>query len=522
MRASASGGAGASFGAGRPDPAPGQSGGQATQGGGAGARLAIHELSRKRRIGILLICSMSLLIVGLDLTIVNVALPSIGHSFHASVSGLQWTIDSYTLVLASLLMLSGSTADRLGRRRTFVIGLTLFATASLLCSFAPSLAFLVVFRMLQAVGGSMLNPVAMSIITNTFTNPRERAQAVGVWGAVVGISIALGPVVGGALVTSAGWRSIFWINVPVGIVAIVLALRYIPESKAPHRRRADPVGQVLVMAVLACLTYGIIEGPGRGWGSSPILAVFAVAVAALIGLLAYEPRRHEPLIDVRFFRSVPFSAATVTAVAAFAAMGGFLFMNTLYLQEVRDLSALHAGLDTMPMAVATMVMSPRSGRIVGTRGSRLPLLVSGAALAASCVMLARIDPSTPFTWLFGAYMIFGVGFGLVNAPITNAAVSGMPRAQAGVAAAIASTSRQIGQTLGVAVVGAVVTSRIHGPLHSGLASASHLGWWILVGCGGMVLVLGVVATSRWALETARRTAVALNPEVLTGRAGEAA
>ena len=368
----------------------------------------------------------------------------------------------------------------------------------------------------------MLNPVAMSIITNTFTNPRERAQAVGVWGAVVGISIALGPVVGGALVTSAGWRSIFWINVPVGIVAIVLALRYIPESKAPHRRRADPVGQVLVMAVLACLTYGIIEGPGRGWGSSPILAVFAVAVAALIGLLAYEPRRHEPLIDVRFFRSVPFSAATVTAVAAFAAMGGFLFMNTLYLQEVRDLSALHAGLDTMPMAVATMVMSPLSGRIVGTRGSRLPLLVSGAALAASCVMLARIDPSTPFTWLFGAYMIFGVGFGLVNAPITNAAVSGMPRAQAGVAAAIASTSRQIGQTLGVAVVGAVVTSRIHGPLHSGLASASHLGWWILVGCGGMVLVLGVVATSRWALETARRTAVALNPEVLTGRAGEAA
>ena len=342
------------------------------------------------------------------------------------------------------------------------------------------------------------------------------------WGAVVGISIALGPVVGGALVSSAGWRSIFWINVPVGIVAIVLALRYIPESKAPHRRRPDPVGQVLVIAVLACLTYGIIEGPGRGWGSPWILTVFVVALVALVSLLAYEPHRGEPLIDVRFFRSVPFSAATVTAVAAFAAMGGFLFMNTLYLQEVRDLSALRAGLDTMPMAVATMVMSPLSGRIVGTRGSRLPLVVSGVALAASCVMLARIDASTPFTWLFCAYMIFGVGFGLVNAPITNAAVSGMPRAQAGVAAAIASTSRQIGQTLGVAVVGAVVTSRIHGPLHYGLASASHLGWWILVGCGGMVLVLGVVATSRWALETARRTAVALNPEALTARAGGAA
>ncbi len=449
------------------------------------------------------------------------ALPSIGHAFHATVPGLQWTIDSYTLVLASLLMLSGSTADRLGRRRTFVIGLTLFATASLLCSLAPSLALLVVFRMLQAVGGSMLNPVAMSIITNTFTDPRERAQAVGVWGAVVGISIALGPVVGGALVTSAGWRSIFWVNVPVGIVAVILALRYIPESKAPHPRRPDPVGQVLVIVVLACLTYGIIEGPGRGWGSPLILTVFALALVGLAGLLVYEPRRREPLVDVRFFRSVPFSAATVTAVAAFAALGGFLFVNTLYLQEVRGLSALHAGLDTLPMAVATMVMSPLSGRIVGTRGSRLPLVVSGVALASSCAILARIGATTPFTWLFGAYMVFGLGFGLVNAPITNAAVSGMPRAQAGVAAAIASTSRQVGQTLGVAVVGALVTSRIHGPVRSGLATASHLGWWALVGCGGAVLVLGLVATSRWALETARRTAAALNPEVLGAGGGGA-
>ena len=184
--------------------------------------MAIRELSRKRRIGILLICSMSLLIVGLDLTIVNVALPSIGRSFHASVSGLQWTIDSYTLVLASLLMLSGSTADRLGRRRTFIIGLTLFATASLLCSFAPSLAFLVVFRMLQAVGGSMLNPVAMSIITNTFTDPRSAPRPSG-----YGERWSASPLRSGrssaSLVTSAGWRSIFWINVPVGIVAIVLA-----------------------------------------------------------------------------------------------------------------------------------------------------------------------------------------------------------------------------------------------------------------------------------------------------------
>jgi EmrB/QacA subfamily drug resistance transporter len=271
-----------------------------------------------------MICAMSLLIVGLDTTIVNIALPSIGKDLHSSVSGLQWTIDAYTLVLASLLMLSGSTADRLGRRRTFVIGLLLFVAGSLLCSLAPSLDYLVAFRMLQAIGGSMLNPVAMSIITNTFTEPKERAQAIGIWGAVIGLSMALGPVVGGALVSSAGWRSIFWINVPIGIIAAVLAVRYVPESKAPHARAVDPIGQALVVILLATVTYGIIEGPNRGWTSPVIVLAFGLSIASLLGLLAYEPRRAEPLIDIRFFRSVPFSSATVVAVAAFAGLGGFL------------------------------------------------------------------------------------------------------------------------------------------------------------------------------------------------------
>ena len=483
---------------------------------GIGTPVAMHELSRNRRIGILLICSMSLLIVGLDVTIVNVALPSIGRELNASVSGLQWVVDAYTLVLASLLMLSGSTADRLGRRRTFVIGLSVFAAGSLLCSLAPSLGLLIVFRMLQAVGGSMLNPVAMSIITNTFTDPRERAQAVGVWGAVVGISMALGPIVGGLLVSSAGWRSIFWINIPVGLVAIVLALRYIPESKAPRARRFDPIGQVFMIVLFATLTFGIIEAPSRGWSSPLIIAAFCLAAGSLIGLLLYEPRRRDPLIDFRFFRSIPFASATVTAVAAFAALGGFLFLNTLYLQEVRGLSPLQAGLDTLPMAAMTVIASPISGRLVGHRGARIPLVISGIALLTACVMLTGIDPVTPFTWLFAAYVVFGIGFGLVNAPITNAAVSGMPRAQAGVASAIASTSRQLGQTLGVAIVGAlVVTSQVKGASAGpSFASASHAGWWTLAGCGAVVLVLGVVATSRRALESARRTAAELNPEVL--------
>ncbi len=220
---------------------------------------------------ILAICCMSLFIVGLDVTVVNVALPSIEKDLHASVSGLQWVVAAYSLVLASLLMLSGSTADRVGRRRTFQIGLALFTLGSLLCSLAPSLGALVAFRMIQAIGGSMLNPVAMSIITNTFTERAERARAIGIWGGVVGLSMALGPVVGGLLVSAVGWQSIFWVNIPVGISAIVLTALFVPESKAPRRRRFDPVGQLLVMITLAMLVYGIIEGPGHGWTSGLII-----------------------------------------------------------------------------------------------------------------------------------------------------------------------------------------------------------------------------------------------------------
>jgi EmrB/QacA subfamily drug resistance transporter len=445
---------------------------------------------------------MSLFIVGLDVTIVNIALPSLRADLGTSVSQLQWVLDAYTLVLASLLILSGSTADRVGRRRIFQLGLALFTVGSLLCSVAPSLGWLIVFRMVQAVGGSMLNPVAMSIITNTFTEPRERARAIGVWGGVVGLSMALGPVLGGVLVAGLGWRSIFWINVPVGVAAIVLAALFVPESRAERPRRLDPVGQLLVLLVLASFTYGIIEGPVAGWSAPLIVGCFVLGTAALAGLLGYESRHPEPLLDPRFFRSVPFSGATLIAVCAFGALGGFLFLNSIYLQDVRGLSALHAGLYTLPMALLTAIIAPLSGRIVAARGPRLPLILAGSAITLAMLPLTQLTATTPIWLLFGTYALFGFGFGMVNSPITNTAVSGMPRSQAGVAAAIASTSRQVGSVLGIAVVGAAVASGLTGDSTTDFAQASHPGWWIMVACGLGVLALGIATTGHRARSTA--------------------
>ena len=462
---------------------------------------------------VLAICCLSLFIVGLDSTIVNVALPSIGRELHSSVSGLQWIIDAYTLVLASLLMFSGATADRIGRRRTFQAGLGVFTAGSLLCSLAPGLGWLIVFRMIQAVGGSMLNPVAMSIITNTFTDRGERARAIGVWGGVFGLSMALGPVVGGALVDSVGWRGIFWVNIPVGIAAIVLTALFVPESRAERARRPDPLGQVIIIVLLASLTYAIIEGPAAGWGSPRILAFFGLAVVALAVFLLYEPRRQDPLIDPRFFRSAPFSGANATAVTAMAAMGGFLFLNTLYLQDVRAFSALTAGLYLLPMAAAMAVCAPLAGRIVAQRGTRVPLILAGVGLIVGGILLTRLTISTGTGFLVLSYLIFGAGLGMVNAPITNSAVSGMPRQQAGVAAGVASTSRQVGQSLGVAIMGSVLSGNLHGALRTGFVAAARPGWWIVAACGALVLILAVVTTGPWALRTAARTATLLaSPE----------
>jgi EmrB/QacA subfamily drug resistance transporter len=463
------------------------------------------ELSRRRRLLVLAICCVSIVIVVMDISIVNIALPAIGRDLRASEADLQWTVDAYTLVLASFLVLAGSTADRVGRRRVFQTGLAAFGLGSLLCGLAPGIGWLIAARALQAVGGTMLNPVAMAIITDTFPEPAERARAIGVFGSMTGLSLALGPILGGILVDSLGWRSVFWVNVPIVAVAIVCAALFVPESRAPRGRRPDPVGQALVILVLGSVVGAIIESARLGWTSPVIIGLLAAAVAGVAGILGYEPRRDDPLLELRLFRSVPFSAAIGMALFALCAFSAFLFVTTQYLQDGRGLPALAAGLCLLPVAVPVLVLSPRTGRLVAARGPRLPLVISGIALALGGGASLWLRPSTPLPAVLSVYLLFGVFLGTVNPPITNTAISGMPRSMAGVAASLASTGRQAGTTLGVAISGTIIGPAL---ARGGTAftSAAHGVWWLVLGLGVALAALAIWSTGRRAAGTASRAA----------------
>jgi EmrB/QacA subfamily drug resistance transporter len=478
-------------------------------------------------------CCLTLGITSLDVTIVNVALPTLSRSLHTNLTGLQWVIDGYMLVLASLLVLTGSVGDRLGRRRMLRTGLVLFGIASAACSLAPSVTWLVIFRVLQGTAAALLVPNALSTLTNVITEPAERARAIGIWSAVFGIAAAAGPLVGGLLVEGPGWRSIFWVNLPVVAVTFALITRFAPETKAPHPRRLDLPGQLLILVTIASATAGFIEAPAQGWASAPIIGLFALALLALAGFIATERRAVEPLIDLRFFSNPSFSGAAAIATLAFAVFSGFLLLNTLYLQEVRGASPLGAGLELLPAMAMIALGSPLVGREVALRGSRIPLTFGGATVASGTLVLALAQPHSPYLVLAGAYALVGLGLALVNPPITYTTVSGMPTDQAGVASAIASSTRQLGNVLGVAVLGSLLTSLItsrllalghasglpqatrrqllaaahHGALvHGGSASvhalyatafvdSGHVAWWVATGLGCAVALIGY-ATGR--------------------------
>jgi EmrB/QacA subfamily drug resistance transporter len=438
-----------------------------------------------------------MVVVVMDISIVNVALPAMGRDLRASESGLQWTVGAYSLVLAAFLVLAGSTADRAGRRRVFQVGLAVFGLGSLLCGLAPGIGWLIAARALQAVGGTMLNPAALAIVANTFTGQAERARAIGVFGSTSGLALALGPILGGGLVDAFGWRSVFWVNVPIVAAAIVCTGLFVPESRAARSRRFDPVGQALMVLVLGSVVYAIIESTSLGWTSPLIVGLLAVAALGVAGIVGYEPRRADPLLELRLFRSVPFSSAIAMALFALCGFGAFLFVTTQYLQDVRGLPPVTAGLCLLPVGLPVLVISPLTGRMVGARGPLLPLAVAGTALALGGGVSLWLGPATPLAAVLAIYLLFGVFLGTVNPPITNSAISGMPRSMAGLAGALASTGRNAGTTLGVAISGTIIGPV---PAHGGTAftSAAQGVWWTILVLGAGIVVLGLVSTRRWA------------------------
>jgi MFS family permease len=331
--------------------------------------------------------------------------------------------------------------------------------------------------------------------------------------------MAAGPLLGGALVDSVGWRSIFWVNVPVGVLALALTARFIPESLADRPRRFDLVAQALIIVGLLALASAVIDGRRVGWSSWTIAAGFGAALASVVALVAWESRRAEPLLDLRFFRSLPFSSAIVLAMLSFAAFSGFLFLNSLYLQEARGLHASAAGLMTLPIALALAVCSPLSGRLVAAGHARLAIVVAGAAISFGALMLTGLTNDTPIPGLVVAYAVFSVGLGSIGAPVNTTAVSGMPRSQAGLAAAVASTSRQVGASLGVALAGSIAGGGIEAGHRADLGESTHVVFWVIVACGVAIVVLGVFSTGSRARASAERVAFLLGAPDIASPAG---
>lgn len=441
--------------------------------------------SARRRWAVLATCALALFLVGLDTTIVTVGLAEIGHGLGVEPDRLAWVVDAYTVTFASLLITAGALADRFGRRRVFRIGLVVFATASLACALAPSPGFLVAARVVQGIGASMLTPVALAIVVNAMPDPRERARAIGVWGAMFGLSMAVGPVTGGALIAVLDWRAVFWINVPVVVVALLLVRAVVPESRARRARPVDLPGQVLLVALLWIAVALLIEGPRLGWTAPVAIAGYALLIALTVTFVRVESRSRAPLIEPGLFLVPRFAGAIVGAVAVFVAFSMTLLLTTLFLQGAQGWSPAAAGAATLPMAVAATVCAPLSGYLVGRLGPRLPLLLAGGCLGLGGMLLLGLGAGMNLPLLLVAYLLIGAGVGFANAPITDTAVGGLPPERAGVAGGTASTARQLGIALGVALAGSLVADVDPGRF----AAAAVPGWVIVAVCGVVLLVV---------------------------------
>ncbi|HEX7298561.1 MAG TPA: MFS transporter [Solirubrobacteraceae bacterium] len=399
----------------------------------------------------------ALFMIMLDNTVVNVALPSIQKDLHSSISGLEWTVNAYTLSFAVLLVTGGRLGDIFGRRRMFVFGVVVFGLASAFIGFSQSEAWLVFGRAVQGIGAAFMMPATLSIISNAFP-PHERGKAIGTWAGVSALALAIGPVVGGFLVQSVSWQSIFFLNVPVAGLAVFVTLAATRESRdETSTHHVDLPGVTFVSAGLASLVLALVEGNSWGWGSPSILALFAAAAASLTGFVIAEQRVVEPMVDFSFFRSRSFLGSNLVAFIVTFAMLAMFFFLALYMQNIKGYSPLQAGIRFLPSTVIIIVAGPIAGRLADRVGPR-PLMVTGLLLVAgSLFWQGHLAVDTSYGFLVGAFVLMGFGMGLVMSPMSTAAMNAVDPAKAGVASGIVSMSRMVGGTFGVAAMGALIT-----------------------------------------------------------------
>ena len=426
---------------------------------------------RRQKVLVLLTMCFALFMAMLDNTVVNVALPTIRRELGTGISGLQWIVDGYVLAFGSLMLIGGVAGDRFGRKRVFMAGLAVFTFASLLCGLADSTGQLVAFRALQGVGAALLLPGTLAILTNTFP-AHERAQAIGIWAGVSGMALALGPTAGGWIIEHAGWETVFFLNVPVGVLGIVATTRTVSESRSPSGRRFDVVGLCLGTAFLTSVTYALIESNQRGWADPVIVACLVAAAVAVVLFVGWERRVPEPMMPLSLYRIPAFAAGSIVAFAISFAMFGTVFFVSLYFQLVRGYSAFEAGVRFLPMTGVLVVVAPTAGRFAQRYGSRWPMTFGLACAGTGLLLLGRTNADTQFTVVAPAMTLMGVGMGSTMSPMTAAVMNAVGPARAGLGSATTNAAREIGGVFGVALLGTILTTKLKSTMATALAATS--------------------------------------------------
>ena len=448
-----------------------------------------------------LVVTLAQFMAVMSTSMVPVALPAIGRHLHASTTSLEWIVDAYVIVYASLLVAGGVLSDRRGRKGMFMSGVTVYAVGALIAGVAPSVGWLLGGRVIQGLGPAIVTPTSLAIISATFDDPRERATAIGVWSSGSGLALALGPAVGGLLVDAIGWRWVFLLNVPLAIAAVSLGFRFVPViPRSRARRRFDWIGALLITAGVGLLTFGLIEGPARGWGSGLILGAFVVAACALVGFVIWERHHEAPLIDVSLFARAPFTVANIAGLTVFFAFIGAIVYLSAYFQQVQGRSALGAGLAVLPIGIGFFVGAQLSGRLVGRLGPRLPMVLGLGLCGAAMVALVRLQAGSSIGAVWWDLAGVGLGGGLSLTPMTAVAMAAVRAERAGMASAIHNSMRQVGQALGVAVLGSLVFAGVSaGAAGGGRLSGASAGAFVdglhyaVVVAGGSLLVAAVLA-----------------------------